>query len=158
MNMKKAIIFTLFISLFTTDFLFAQGNTQAQQNATSDPPNRVKVNFNARHPNVSGNAKWQQNEQGFNATFRQNGQSVVSYFDQNGKWLNSSTELQENQLPKDAQQYIKENYPQYNYTKGVRHENKKAARYEVDIQSQNEKYRLNFDQDGGFEDEKRVGE
>lgn len=156
--MKKAILFTLFISLFAADFLFAQDNSQSRQNATSEPPNRVKANFKARYPDISDNAQWQKKGQGYSATFRQNGKPVVCDFDENGKWLKSSTELQENQLPKDAQQYIKENYPQYKYNKGVRHENGKGSRYEVDLQSQNENYRLNFDKEGGFVDEKKSRE
>lgn len=147
--MIKVIFSFLVYFIFSAAPLLGQGNSQ-------EPPNRVKVNFNARYPDNSGAAKWQQNGEGYTASFRQNGQPTESEFDKNGRWVKSNTQVQENKLPADAKKYIKENYPEYQYTRGVKYENQKSTRYEIDIKSQNKNYRLQFNQEGAFIDEKSL--
>lgn len=150
--MKKAFISFLTICILSAGSVFAQGNKQA--NGAQEPPNRVKVNFNARYPDNAGNAKWKQNGEGYTASFRQNGQQTESEFNQDGRWVKSNTQIQESNLPADAKKYLKENHPQYQYTKGVKYDNEKGSRYEVDVRSQNKNIRLQFDKNGGFIDEK----
>lgn len=117
---------------------------------TVTPPNRVQANFNARYPNAADATTWQQNEQGYQANFRENEREVVSDFDQNGRWLQSRSELSENDLPDATRNYISDTYEEYEYLNGYRFDDENGSRYEIDLRSQNQDARLNFDENGGF--------
>ena len=146
--MNKALFTFLIIFLFTSGSVYAQGNSQSP----TEPPARVKVNFNARYPNHAGSPKWEQNTNGYTARFKQNGQATECRFTPEGQWIKTSTVVPENKLPANAQKYLKENHPDYTYQKGVKNESKKGSGYEVDIRSENKDYRVLFDEKGGFTD------
>ena len=154
--MRKTAIIILFSLLLGTSPVFAQSSSNSAGGAGSEPPPRVKVNFNARYPDNSGSAQWQQTEEGYQATFNQDSRKVVSNFDENGHWLRSRTELRESDWPANARKYIQENHKPYEYKNGYRYENEKGARYEIDLRSQNKDYRLNFDKEGSFIDENEL--
>lgn len=148
--MKHLIFFSVSFILF-----FSLPNVSlAQNNNGIDPPLRAKANFNAKYPDYNGTTKWNATTEGYQATFRQNNKEIESTFDEEGRWLRSRTEVKENELPNAAKQYIKDVYAPYKYLNGFRYENKDALRYEVEITSENEKKRLEFNKDGGFIQEK----
>lgn len=130
-------------------FLLAAMPALAQSNAT--PPHRVQAKFNAKYPEVADKARWQQNEQGYQARFQQNEREVISDFGPDGKWLQSRTQLREGDLPPPARMYISDTYPKdYEFINGYRIDNTKGSRYEVNVRSNQQNYKLDFDKQGGF--------
>lgn len=138
------------VAVFLICMLFAAATPGfAQSNAT--PPHRVQAKFNAKYPEIAEKARWKQNEQGFQATFQQKNREVVSDFGPDGQWLQSRTRLREDDLPPPTRMYINDTYPKgYEFVNGYRIENAKGSRYEIDLRSEQQDYRLNFDKQGGL--------
>lgn len=155
LNDMKAL--TFFIAGLLLVSVAVQGQTIREtpretpmNTGTVTPPNRVQANFNARYPDFSETTSWQESEQGYQASFRENDREVISDFDENGRWLQSRTELPESDWPDSARDYISKTYPEYEYINGYRYDDENGRRYEIDLRSQNQATRLNFDGDGGF--------
>lgn len=138
------------VAIFSICILFAAATPAfAQSNAT--PPHRVQAKFNAKYPEIADKARWQQNEQGYQATFQQKNREVVSDFGPDGKWLQSRTQLREDDLPPPTRMYINDTYPNgYEFVNGYRIENTKGSRYEINLRSEQQDYRLDFDKQGGL--------
>lgn len=138
------------VAIFSICILFASATPAfAQTNAT--PPHRVQAKFNAKYPEIADKARWQQNEQGYQATFQQKNREVVSDFGPDGKWLQSRTQVREEDLPPPTRMYINDTYPKgYEFVNGYRIENTKGSRYEINLRSEQQDYRLDFDKQGGL--------
>jgi hypothetical protein len=141
--MRLLAIFS--ICLFLATATTAVGQSQAT------PPHRVQAKFNAKYPEIAEKALWQKNDQGYQARFQENKREVISDFGPDGKWLQSRTQLREGDLPPPTRMYISDTYPKdYEFISGYRIENAKGSRYEIDLRSEQQNYRLDFDKQGGF--------
>lgn len=121
----------------------------AQNNV--NPPHRVQAKFNAKYPEIAGKARWQQTDEGYRARFQQDKREVVSDYGPDGQWIQSRMQLREDELPPPARMYISDTYPtDYELLEASRIDTNQESRFEIDLRSEQQNYRLNFDREGVF--------
>ena len=137
--------------------MMAGNSLQAQQVQT--PPSRVNVKFNAKYPQQAGKASWKKGNEGYTATFKEKGRQTVSNFTETGQWISSETQLMEGDWKPVMRQYVNQNHEGYRYLQGYRFEDPKGTRYQLDVQDKSgSRFRLDFDQEGNFVNERPLQE
>lgn len=112
-------------------------------------PKAVKEGLKAKYPKVK-KAEWvKTSETQWQADFRMNDQEVEAVFDENGKWLGSTTEIDNDNLPEAVQKAIAEKYNGYTPSaiKLVEVGNQ-ATMYKIDLKKGEREVETMFYQDG----------
>jgi hypothetical protein len=144
----KRLIFILSALFFFVSASFI--TIQAQE-----IPERVQVKFRAKYPQLQPN--WSTVDQGYQASFTEKGYPTQVIFDDKGTWLQTRTSLKKNQWPELSNQYLKDTHPQMKYLEGYKYETPKGTRYQLLLDDSAGKYRLDFDEEGGFINEEPAG-
>lgn len=99
--MKKSVMTIALIMLTFVSF--------AQKTKEQNVPQLIKNSLNEKFPNAK-NVKWDKEENNFEASFKNNNIDNSILFNANGKIIETEIAIDVNQLPKNALQYLNDNF------------------------------------------------
>ena len=90
--MRKAILLTLSLCLFSGQLLFAQSEKNV--------PAVVTAAFQEKYPNMTvTDWDWEDDKNAYEAEFKMDGKEMEAFFSESGEWLKTKAELDKNQVP-----------------------------------------------------------
>jgi hypothetical protein len=136
----KALVMLFFVVTFSVPFY--------PQNVVV--PKEVQHSFQEMYPNAE-DIKWEQEENMFEAEFLSGGLSMEACFMPDGSFVESETEIPDDELPPFITNYLMENYPGYTIREADKVTDAEAnVFYEVEIMVQDTDYEVLFNEDGRF--------
>ena len=136
--MKKSVMTIALIMLSFVSF--------AQKTKEQNVPQIIKDALTEKFPNVK-NVKWDKEENNFEASFKNNNIDNSILFNANGKIIETEIAIEVNQLPKNALQYLKDNFKNEKVKEAAKIITEKGHLiYEVEIKGKD----LFFDENGNF--------
>ena len=141
--MKKVF---LVLSIVFSVTLFAQ--TEAKEKKVS-VPSAVSESFKKDFPDKK--AKWGMEDGGYEAEFKINSNDASAVYDKMGHRKALEIAIKTTELPVDALQYVKKNYPTSKITEVAKiTDDKNAITYEAEIGKNGKTYDVLFDASGKF--------
>ena len=136
--MKKSVITIALIMLSFVSF--------AQKTKEQNIPQIIKNSLIEKFPNAK-NVKWDKEENNFEASFKNNNIDNSILFNANGKIIETEIAIEVNQLPKNALQYLNENFKNQKVKEAAKIITEKGNLiYEAEIKGKD----LFFDENGNF--------
>lgn len=136
--MKKSVITIALIMLSFVSF--------AQKTKEQNVPQVIKKALSEKFPNAK-NVKWDKEENNFEASFKNNNIDNSILFNANGKIIETEIAIEVNQLPKNALQYLNDNFKNQKVKEAAKIITEKGNLiYEAEIKSKD----LFFDENGNF--------
>ena len=141
--MKKTLSI---IAIAFTATLFAQTETKSKKN---DVPAVVKEAFAKEFP--AKKAKWGAEDGGYEAEFKINGSDASAVYDKKGHRKALEITIKNSELPSNALEYLKKNYPTNKITEVAKiTDDKDVVTYEVEIGKNGKSYDVLLDANGKF--------
>ena len=136
--MKKSVMTIALIMLSFVSF--------AQKTKEQNVPQIIKDALTEKFPNVK-NVKWDKEENNFEASFKNNNIDNSILFNANGKIIETEIAIEVNQLPKNALQYLKDNFKNEKVKEAAKIITEKGNLiYEAEVKGKD----LFFDENGNF--------
>lgn len=136
--MKKSVITIALIMLSFVSF--------AQKTKEQNVPQIIKKALSEKFPNAK-NVKWDKEENNFEASFKNNNIDNSILFNANGKIIETEIAIEVNQLPKNALQYLNDNFKNQKVKEAAKIITEKGNLiYEAEIKGKD----LFFDENGNF--------
>lgn len=136
--MKKSVMTIALIMLSFVSF--------AQKIKEQNVPQVIKKALSEKFPNVK-NVKWDKEENNFEASFKNNNIDNSILFNANGKIIETEIAIEVNQLPKNALQYLNDNFKNQKVKEAAKIITEKGNLiYEAEIKGKD----LFFDENGNF--------
>ena len=136
--MKKSVMTIALIMLSVVSF--------AQKIKEQNVPQVIKKALSEKFPNVK-NVKWDKEENNFEASFKNNNIDNSILFNANGKIIETEIAIEVNQLPKNALQYLNDNFKNQKVKEAAKIITEKGNLiYEAEIKGKD----LFFDENGNF--------
>ncbi len=136
--MKKSVITIALIMLSFVSF--------AQKTKEQNVPQVIKKALSEKFPNAK-NVKWDKEENNFEASFKNNNIDNSILFNANGKIIETEIAIEVNQLPKNALQYLNDNFKNQKVKEAAKIITEKGNLiYEAEIKGKD----LFFDENGNF--------
>jgi hypothetical protein len=136
--MKKSVMTIALIMLSFVSF--------AQKTKEQNVPQVIKKALSEKFPNVK-NVKWDKEENNFEASFKNNNIDNSILFNANGKIIETEIAIEVNQLPKNALQYLNDNFKNQKVKEAAKIITEKGNLiYEAEIKGKD----LFFDENGNF--------
>lgn len=136
--MKKSVMTIALIMLSFVSF--------AQKTKEQNVPQVIKKALNEKFPNAK-NVKWDKEENNFEASFKNNNIDNSILFNANGKIIETEIAIEVNQLPKNALQYLNDNFKNQKVKEAAKIITEKGNLiYEAEIKGKD----LFFDENGNF--------
>lgn len=136
--MKKSVMTIALIMLSFVSF--------AQKTKEQNVPQVIKKVLNEKFPNAK-NVKWDKEENNFEASFKNNNIDNSILFNANGKIIETEIAIEVNQLPKNALQYLNDNFKNQKVKEAAKIITEKGNLiYEAEIKGKD----LFFDENGNF--------
>jgi hypothetical protein len=143
--MKNAI---LALAIVCSATLLAQSESKENDKKVT-VPSAVSSAFAKEYPGQK--AKWGKEEGDFEAEFKINGSEASAVYDKSGHRKEFEIEIKTADLPANAVQYIKKNYPKSTITESAKiTDDKNVITYEAEIKKEGKKYDTIFDNSGKF--------
>ena len=141
--MKKTLSI---IAIAFTATLFAQTETKSKKN---DVPAVVKEAFAKEFP--AKKAKWGAEDGGYEAEFKINGSDASAVYDKKGHRKALEITIKNSELPSNALEYLKKNYPTNKITEVAKiTDDKDVVTYEAEIGKDGKSYDVLLDANGKF--------
>lgn len=119
---------TLIIAL---GFLFAFSLNACEQ---GNAPEKVKSAFNQKYPGAK-EVDWDmEKENEWEAEFEMNEKEMSATFDENGQWLETETEMEENDLPATVKETLKTQFKAYEVEEAEYLESPEYTGYEIELE------------------------
>lgn len=136
--MKKSVMTIALIMLSFVSF--------AQKTKEQNVPQVIKKALSEKFPNAK-NVKWDKEENNFEASFKNNNIDNSILFNANGKIIETEIAIEVNQLPKNALQYLNDNFKNQKVKEAAKIITEKGNLiYEAEIKGKD----LFFDKNGNF--------
>lgn len=136
--MKKSVMTIALIMLSFVSF--------AQKTKEQNVPQVIKKALSGKFPNAK-NVKWDKEENNFEASFKNNNIDNSILFNANGKIIETEIAIEVNQLPKNALQYLNDNFKNQKVKEAAKIITEKGNLiYEAEIKGKD----LFFDENGNF--------
>ena len=136
--MKKSVMTIALIMLSFVSF--------AQKIKEQNVPQVIKKALSEKFPNAK-NVKWDKEENNFEASFKNNNIDNSILFNANGKIIETEIAIEVNQLPKNALQYLNDNFKNQKVKEAAKIITEKGNLiYEAEIKGKD----LFFDENGNF--------
>ena len=136
--MKKSVILVAIIMLSFVSF--------AQKTKEQNVPQIIKNALIEKFPNAK-NVKWDKEENNFEASFKNNNIDNSILFNANAKIIETEIAIEVNQLPKNALQYLNDNFKNKKVKEAAKIITEKGITiYEAEIQGKD----LFFDENGNY--------
>ncbi|OGS78619.1 MAG: hypothetical protein A3G95_02815 [Flavobacteria bacterium RIFCSPLOWO2_12_FULL_31_7] len=136
--MKKSVMTIALIMLSFVSF--------AQKTKEQNVPQVIKKALSEKFPNAK-NVKWDKEENNFEASFKNNNIDNSILFNANGKIIETEIAIEVNQLPKNALQYLNDNFKNKKIKETAKIITEKGDTiYEAEIKGND----LFFDENGNF--------
>jgi len=136
--MKKSVMAMALIMLSFVSF--------AQKTKEQNVPQIIKNSLIEKFPNAK-NVKWDKEENNFEASFKNNNIDNSILFNANGKIIETEIAIDVNQLPKNALQYLNDNFKNKKIKETAKIITEKGDTiYEAEIKGND----LFFDENGNF--------
>lgn len=157
LNLETMKNLFLAVGLLFSSFLMAQkGTVSAAPNKEYTPPDEILAVFQKEYPNKK--AVWTMEYAGedndeirYEAKFNTNNTKALAVYDSAGALKAFVLEIPISQLPKDALDYLKKNYPEKSiHEAAVVVDDKNQTTYEVGVEKDSLFYDIVFDSDGKF--------
>ncbi len=150
-KMKKLILVIL-VGSFST-IVIAQTNKN-DIGKKVQVPDAVKSAFEKEFPGKK--ASWDAEDGGYEAEFKMNGTDASANYNANGHRTELEIEINTNELPAVAQDYIKKNYAVYKLTEAAKITNdKNVVTFEAEVEKDGKSWDVLFDANGKFIMEKK---
>lgn len=142
--MKKSVVTIALIMLSFVSF--------AQKTKEQNVPQIIKKALSEKFPNAK-NVKWDKEENNFEASFKNNNIDNSILFNANGKIIETEIAIDVNQLPKNALQYLNDNFKNKKIKEAAKIITEKGITiYEAEIQGND----LFFDENGNHTTKDKV--
>ncbi len=147
--MKKTMLFILTVLMSVT--VMAQKTEKEEKNEKqTDVPAVVKDTFARDFPGVK-NVIWGEEDNDFEAKFKINGVDWSANYNNAGHRLETETTIKNDQLPKEALDYIGKNFANYTLVEAAKvTDDKNTIKYEIRLGINGEFTELIFDAGGKF--------
>jgi hypothetical protein len=138
-------IFLMMAIVFSVSLL---AQTEEKEKKVS-VPSVVSSNFAKEFPGKK--AKWGMEDGGYEAEFKINGSEASVVYDKTGHRKELELEIKTTELPANALEYVKKNYPAIKISEAAKiTDNKNVVTYEAEIKKDGKKNDLIFDASGKF--------
>ena len=112
-------------------------------------PANVKSAFEKDYPKTK--AQWGAENADFEAEFSFNGKDASAVYDKNGHRKAFEIDIEMNQIPANALQYLKENYPKNKIVESAKiTDDKNIVTFEAEIKKDKKSFDVLFDANGKF--------
>ena len=146
--MKSTILIILFLSGGIG--LLAQGKADNDGNEKINVPEAVNQAFHKDFPDVK-NVHWGREGNDFEGEFRMNGREASANYDATGHRTELELDINKEDLPSAATEYISEKYAAYKISESARvTDDANTLTFEVQIRNGSNKLELVFDKNGNF--------
>ncbi|MBC8047176.1 MAG: PepSY-like domain-containing protein [Fimbriimonadaceae bacterium] len=144
--MKNLIILFIVASVV---FLFSCGSSE------KDVPSNVKIEFAKLYPDVN-DVDWEKEGENFEAKFEIADIENSVIFDATGNFLETETEINENELPAAVKAYLQNNYNGVTPEEAFIIRRVDAIFYEIEIEVNKKETELLFDESGNLQENTEV--
>lgn len=146
--MKKAFVFILTVLIGITTM--AQKTEKEDDEKQVDVPAIVKDAFAKDFPSVK-NVTWGAEDNDFEAEFKLNGVDCSANYNKAGHRLETETTIKDDQLPKEALDYINKNFSNYKLLEAAKiTDDKNVVTYEAGLELNGKSIEVIFDANGKF--------
>jgi hypothetical protein len=136
------------IFLLMTVIMLIIGSAYSQKITADKVPAEVKTAFEKKFPAVT-KVKYEMEKADYEISFVLNGTECSANFDKTGKWLETETELKENEIPAVVKAIISKDFPLYKVSESVKVETPLVAlKYEFDVSKGDSKFEIEISPDG----------
>lgn len=128
----------------------AQNTDDNHNKKVLDVPGQVKQAFIKEFPGAK-DLRWGMEDGEYEAEFKLNGTVTSANYDKKGHRTELETDINVNQLPKAALEYINKNYPAYQIKEASKVlDDKNTVTYEAELNQREESFELVFDSNGKY--------
>jgi hypothetical protein len=146
----KKIYLIILLFFFIGEISFAQKLTEDKV------PVNVKKEFLKKFP-TAAKTKWEMEDGTYEVNFINNKKESSANFDKNGKWMESESEISENELPQTVKSSVNKNFAGYKIMEIAKIEKAdKTISYEVELSKNKEKLDVLFSLKGDIIDKKDI--
>ncbi|NOX86420.1 MAG: hypothetical protein GXO86_10745 [Chlorobi bacterium] len=111
-------------------------------------PEKIKAAFNQKFPGAK-EVDWDMEKNNvWEAEFEMNEKEMSATFDQNGKWLETETEIEEDELPAAVKETLNSQFKDYEVDEAEYVESPETSGYEIELEGNKKEFEVLIGKDG----------